>query len=525
VTALRAGEVFAGYRVEGVLGQGGMGAVYLAQHPRLPRLTALKLLNAELFGDHEYRLRFEREADFVARLEHPNIVAVYDRGLEGRFLWISMQYVAGTDAAAIGIVDLRRAARIVSETATALDYAHRHGVLHRDVKPANILLANADAGEPERVLLADFGIARLRDDAHGLTRTGSFTATLAYAAPEQLAGGPVDHHCDQYSLACTLFALLAGRPPFAATNPVAVIDAHMRQTPPRLSSSRPDLPPGLDAVLHRALAKRPQDRYSSCSEFAAAVTDTLQSANEPTLVAGYPASAPTVRTMPPPTARPWMSLPGPEPAVWQQPARLHHAQSVPGRHRKTGAVVALVLVLVLGVAAATTAAVLVWNGRQSDGAPGWDADHQKFADAFPGVVSPKGPENNGWKNMSCSAASANSGSPSVGCAGALDFADVQLVLSDYQSSQAVQAKLDSLTTPYHEKVTGRTIRQAHPGCPTDALIFVPSSRTSDAGYGNEVFVSFPDDPIRYRFLFAIESYKRTPDETITQWWTPAPICE
>ncbi|NKY48912.1 serine/threonine-protein kinase [Nocardia vermiculata] len=272
---LRAEEVFAGYRIQGVLGRGGMGTVYLAHHPRLPRLTALKLLDPGLFADAEIRARFEREADVVARLDHPNIVTVHDRGQEGTFLWIAMQYVAGVDAASLGIVDANRAVRIITETAAALDHAHRHGVLHRDVKPANILLANAYSGEPERVLLADFGIARLRDDVGGLTRTGTFTATLAFAAPEQLAGGPVDHHCDQYSLACTLFGLLTGSAPFAATNPVALIEASMRQPPPPLSGRRPDIPPAVDAVLSRALAKRPDDRFASCSEFAAAVSEAL----------------------------------------------------------------------------------------------------------------------------------------------------------------------------------------------------------------------------------------------------------
>ncbi|MGW5514035.1 protein kinase domain-containing protein [Nocardia africana] len=170
--------------------------------------------------------------------------------------------------------------------AAALDHAHRHGVLHRDVKPANILLAASDPGQPERVLLADFGIARLRDDAQRLTQTGSFTAALAFAAPEQLAGPAVDHRCDQYSLACTLFALLCRQSPFVATNPAAVIEAQMKQPPPPITSRRPDLPPALDAVLSRALAKRPDDRYASCGEFACAAAKALRSAVAPTVAAG-----------------------------------------------------------------------------------------------------------------------------------------------------------------------------------------------------------------------------------------------
>ncbi|MBF6364545.1 protein kinase [Nocardia puris] len=275
------GAVFAGYTVERLLGRGGMGSVYLARHPRLPRLTALKLLNRELFHDNEIRARFEREADLVARLDHPNIVTVFDRGIEDEQLWISMRYVEGEDAASLDAWHLppHRAVRIVAETAKALDFAHGKGVLHRDVKPANILLERADAGE--RVFLTDFGIARLRDDKRKLTQTGTFTATLAFASPEQLSGVPLDHRSDQYSLACTLFRLLTGAVPFEADNPVAVIQGHMQRQPPPLASARPGLPVALDAVLARALAKRPADRFDSCTEFAAAAWRALAAPDAP----------------------------------------------------------------------------------------------------------------------------------------------------------------------------------------------------------------------------------------------------
>ncbi|MFD4442657.1 serine/threonine-protein kinase [Nocardia sp. NPDC058519] len=264
-------EFVAGYAVERVLGQGGMGTVYLARHPRLPRSVALKLLDENMFGDVEVRARFQREADLAARLDHPNIVAVYDRGVAGNRPWIAMQYVPGTDAAAVGVFEPMRAVRVVSEVATALDFAHTHGVLHRDIKPGNILLGESVHGLPERVLLADFGIARLRVDQSPLTRTGSFTATLAFASPEQLAASTLDPQCDQYSLACTFFAMLTGTAPFSATNPVMVIQAHMSAPPPSIVRLRPDLPSALDAVLARAMAKRPADRFASCGEFADAV--------------------------------------------------------------------------------------------------------------------------------------------------------------------------------------------------------------------------------------------------------------
>ncbi|WP_278264085.1 serine/threonine protein kinase [Nocardia sp. AG03] len=183
------------------------------------------------------------------------------------------------------LVDAALALHIVEGTAAALDHAHRAGVLHRDVKPANILLADADGDR--RVLLTDFGIARLREDVHHLTQTGSFTATLAFAAPEQLTGAALDHRTDQYSLACTLYSLLAGVAPFEADNPVRVIQGHLQSPPPSLHAHRPDLPLAVDAVVTRALAKRPADRFDSCAEFAAAARHALGGAvGQPTVSGG-----------------------------------------------------------------------------------------------------------------------------------------------------------------------------------------------------------------------------------------------
>ncbi|WP_280232669.1 serine/threonine-protein kinase [Nocardia cyriacigeorgica] len=290
------GDVFAGYVIDRELGRGGMGSVYLAKHPRLPRMTALKLLNREMFFDKEVRARFEREADLVARLDHPSIVTVYDRGLEDEQLWISMHYIDGVDAASVDPRRLppERAVQIIKETAEALDYAHGMGVLHRDVKPANILLARATSGRGERVYLTDFGIARLRDDTGHLTQTGTFTATLAYASPEQLTGATLDHRSDQYSLACTLFWLFTGHGPFQATNPAAVIQGHLQSPPPALSSVRPGLPPALDGVLAKAMAKRPDDRFASCSDFAAAAGQALNAPSAPSV----PIAGPTAQGMP-----------------------------------------------------------------------------------------------------------------------------------------------------------------------------------------------------------------------------------
>ncbi len=276
---LEPGAVFAGYTVEGVLGIGGMGSVYVARHPNLPRRVALKLLHRNLTTDDYVRARFESEADHAARLEHPNIVAVYDRGRDDNQLWIAMQYVAGTDGAEElknGALDPERAVHIVSEVAKGLDYAHHSGVFHRDVKPANILLAEPSfPGESERVLLTDFGIAKALDDTVNLTTTGMMVATLRYAAPEQIDGRPVDHRTDQYSLACTLFHLITGSAPYPGPNVAAIMNGHLSAPIPRPSDIRPDLPKAFDTVIARALAKKPAKRYPTCGAFAAAARAAL----------------------------------------------------------------------------------------------------------------------------------------------------------------------------------------------------------------------------------------------------------
>ncbi|MGB6209899.1 serine/threonine-protein kinase, partial [Mycobacterium sp.] len=266
-----------GYRIEKVLGSGGMGTVYLAANPVLPRRDALKVLSSELSQDPQFRARFLREADLAATLDHPNVVTVYTRGEtdEGQ-LWIAMQYVAGSDANKEldeGRMTASRAGHIVSEVAKALDYAHRRKLIHRDVKPANFLLAPDD----ERIFLADFGIARALDDSVGLTATGTVMATVAYAAPELLGAGQVDARADIYALGCSLYRLLTGRPPFASSGGMAaVMAAHLSQPPPRVTDRAKDLPQAIDHVVAKAMAKNPADRYQSAGEFAAAAVAALE---------------------------------------------------------------------------------------------------------------------------------------------------------------------------------------------------------------------------------------------------------
>lgn len=271
---LAEGDLFAGYTIVRLLGAGGMGEVYLARHPRLPRSDALKVLPVTVTSDNEYRARFEREADIAATLWHPNIVAVHDRGEFDGQLWIAMDYVDGTDAAELlrsypNGLPQRDVLQIVTGVAEALDYAHQRHLLHRDVKPANILLARLESGE-QRILLADFGIARWDDDASGLTQTNMTVGTVSYAAPEQLMGRDMDGRADQYALAATAYHLLTGAPPFQHSNPAVVISQHLTALPPSLAARRPELA-NLDPALRKALSKDPADRYERCVDFAHAL--------------------------------------------------------------------------------------------------------------------------------------------------------------------------------------------------------------------------------------------------------------
>ena len=266
------GEVFAGYRILRLLGAGGMGEVYLAEHPRLPRRDALKILPTDLSANIEFRERFNREADLVATLFHPHIITVHDRGEADGQLWISMDYIDGPDVGRFmrerypGGLPRGTVAEIVIAVADALDYAHDRGLLHRDVKPPNMLLTDPASGV-RRILLADFGIARNVHESKGITQTNTVLGTVTYAAPEQLMGQQIDGRADQYALAATAHELLSGTPLFDDPNPAVVISRHLSAPPPTLAKLRPDLA-DLDPALVRALAKDPADRFARCADFA-----------------------------------------------------------------------------------------------------------------------------------------------------------------------------------------------------------------------------------------------------------------
>jgi hypothetical protein len=263
----RIGTELAGYRIVEPLGSGGTSVVYRAEHVRLGRPAALKLLTPG-FGEADFRTRFLRESQLAASLDHPSIVPVYDAGEEDGLLYIAMACVDGDDLKTLlareGRLDVRRTLRILGQIGSALDAAHARGLVHRDVKPANILV-----GEGDRAFLSDFGVVK-ELSGNGTTRTGSFIGTIEYCAPEQIEGQDVDGRADVYALACVLYQCLTGETPFHRPSEVAVLNAHLHTPPPKLSRAAPDLPAALEPVISKALSKSPLDRYATCAELIAA---------------------------------------------------------------------------------------------------------------------------------------------------------------------------------------------------------------------------------------------------------------
>lgn len=308
------GEI-GGYRIVEMLGAGGMGEVYLVEHPRLPRRDALKLLDAGVSRSQEFRSRFRREAELQAQLRHPHIITVYDRGEHEGRLWLAMEYVDGEDVAKLlrrqRTLPSRVAMPIIAGAGDALDYAYaEHGITHRDVKPANILVALGPDGQPRSVKLADFGIAKAAGDSTSLTSTGVTIGTMSYIAPEAIEGRELDNRADLYSLACTAFQMLTGSLPYPAGTIPALMMSHLSEPIPSITARNPQLPAHFDAVFAKALAKHPDERFSTSQEFVEAlrVTPTCTWPNTvDTLPAAYAAaesaaSAETMLAPPPPPA-------------------------------------------------------------------------------------------------------------------------------------------------------------------------------------------------------------------------------
>ncbi|GIH59752.1 serine/threonine-protein kinase [Microbispora siamensis] len=288
------------YTVEAVVGRGGMATVYRARDQRLGRAVALKVLAPQLAHDDRFRDRFVRESRMVASIDHPNIIPVYEAGERDDLLFIAMRYVEGSDLRKLvqseGPLPVGRANPLFAQIASALDAAHTHGLVHRDVKPANILVTRSD-----HVYLTDFGLTKSSAAEAGLTSHGHFMGTPRYVAPEQIRGLPVDGRSDLYAFACVVYEALAGQPPFQRDTELALLYAHVSHDPPPLTPYRPDLPHAVNAVMTRALAKSPAERFETCQAFVSALRDAISGgAGDPAAVSSsYPPVPPVSPSYPP----------------------------------------------------------------------------------------------------------------------------------------------------------------------------------------------------------------------------------
>ena len=330
--AIKIGTIFAGYRIEGVLGRGGMGVVYLAEQPELGRRVAIKVIAPALASDPDYLERFRRESRLAAAIEHPNAIPIYEAGVaDADMPYLVMRYVEGEDLSSLlrreGRLDTKRAAAIVDQIAGALDEAHARGLVHRDVKPANVIVESRRG--TEHAYLTDFGLTREMDASSGVTATGRWVGTIDYASPEQIKGRPVDARCDVYALGCVLFTTLTGRLPFERDEDVAKLYAHVSEPPPTASAVAPDVSQEVDRVITRAMAKDPDFRFPSAGDFGraalAAATGTPVAEPEHTVATGE--AAPATEPAPPPvTPTPTKPADTPTPAEPESTVEAAEAQ-------------------------------------------------------------------------------------------------------------------------------------------------------------------------------------------------------
>jgi serine/threonine protein kinase len=310
------GEQLAGYQIEKQIGRGGMAVVYRALDLRLGRAVALKVLAPHLGADEAFRQRFIRESQAAAGVDHPHIVPVFEAGEADGVLFIAMRYVEYGDVRSLldteGRLDPSRACEIAAQVAAALDAAHAYGLVHRDVKPGNILLGRA-SNNADHVYLSDFGLSKHSLAPSTLTSTGQFLGTLDYVSPEQIQGHPVDGRADEYALACTVVEMLTGSPPFRHDDSMAIMWAQLESDPPRLTQRRPDLPPAVDDVIAAAMAKKPTGRYRTCQDFAVALMTACAGPARPrNALAQFPAPWPETQAAPyapPSTALPQNGVP------------------------------------------------------------------------------------------------------------------------------------------------------------------------------------------------------------------------
>ena len=358
----RVGAEFASYRIQGVLGRGGMSVVFRADNLRLGNEVALKVLSAELSENDAFRERFVRESRLAASINHPNIIPIYDAGEEDGLLYIAMRYVAGADLKSMirqeGPLSLRRSAEIVSQVARGLSVAHQRGLVHRDIKPANILTerAGGDGETVDHAYLADFGLMKHQVSRSGLTDTGQFLGTVDYVAPEQVEGRQTDQRADVYSLGCVLYESLTGSVPYPRESDVAVLFAHVQDHVPRITDLRPDLPSAIDEIAARAMAKRPEHRYGSAGDLSRDLTEAVGAyrshdrpsriVTEPTVPprepSGYGAASDVVRA-PEPVGQAGPPAPPSDPGPGAPPPR-------PPRGRPSLIVIALAVALAAALA-------------------------------------------------------------------------------------------------------------------------------------------------------------------------------
>jgi serine/threonine protein kinase len=356
----RIGTVFAGYGLEGVLGRGGMSVVYRADNVRLGNKIALKVLNPDLSEDDAFRERFVRESRVAASISHPHIIPIYDAGDSEGLLYIVMRYIEGADMKELlrrqGPLPVARACALVSQVGGALHAAHERGLIHRDIKPGNILIERIDDGIQvlEHVYLADFGLTKHAQSRSGLTHTGQFVGTVDYVAPEQIEGRTVDRRADVYSLGCVLYECLAGVVPYHRENDVAVLWAHVQEPCPALGTLRSDLPEGMEAVVGRAMAKSPDDRYQTAAEFVADVSRFGREAGSRMTISGVSAPISSASVTPIETIGGAAGGSGP-PSAPRDVVRAgrddgEHVTSMPSRSKRSVQGVAAVLVAVAVVA-------------------------------------------------------------------------------------------------------------------------------------------------------------------------------
>jgi serine/threonine protein kinase len=373
-TFIPAGTEIAGYRVESLIGRGGMAMVYRAEHLRLGRRVALKVITPELAENERFRQRFIRESQLAAAIDHPNVLPIYEAGDADGMLYIAMRYVDGTDLKGMlaqqGRLDTGQALSIFRQVGRALDVAHGRGLIHRDVKPGNILITVDPYGDDlYHVYLSDFGLTKRTSSQSGLTTTGQFVGTIDYVAPEQITGKPVGPYTDIYALGCVVFESLTGTLPFDRDSDAAILWAHMNDPPPAVTSYQQVLPRAVDEVVATAMAKAPEDRFGTCRELVTALQVALESGDPPAISGPTAIPEPTSPPAAPPDPAPVGLAPAePAPAGADStdqgpPPVAAVPSSPPVRGRLPAGRRLLVLVAVVVLVVAGTAGVLLLRGR------------------------------------------------------------------------------------------------------------------------------------------------------------------